>query len=97
MLQRLMSHFQQQTLLGVHLGRFPRKISKNSASKASTSVKNDPQRVVPDSAAATSGEPSSNDAHRSGGTSPTADRPSHRNCHNDSGPGFHPGSGIPGR
>ena len=37
-------------------------ISKNSASKASISLKNEPHRVVPASAAATSGEPSSNAA-----------------------------------
>ncbi len=70
-------------------------ISKNSASKASTSAKNEPHRVVPDNAAAASGEPSSNSDHRSGGTSPTDDRPSHRNRHNDSGPAMSPGKRHP--
>src|SRR6201987_1341857 len=70
------------SILAASLGE----ISKNSASNASMSVKNEPQRVVPDSAAATSGEPSSNPAHRSAGTSPTAEPPSHRNCQNASGP-----------
>jgi hypothetical protein len=61
-------------------------MSKNSASKASISLRNEPHRVVRDSAAATSGEPSSYGAHRSRGTSATADRLSERNCHNDPGP-----------
>src|SRR4051794_33728960 len=47
-------------------------ISKNSASKPAISLKNDPHLVVRDSTAAASGEPSSNGAHRSGGTSVTA-------------------------
>ena len=59
------------------------------------SLRNEPHRVVPDSAAATSGEPSSNDDHRSGGTSPTAERPSDRNCHNASGPPMSPGNRQP--
>ena len=70
MLQRLVRHLQQQTLLRIHLGGFPRQISKNSASKASISLRNEPHRVVRDSAAAPSGEPSSKDDHRSAGTSP---------------------------
>ena len=41
------------------------------------------------------GEPSSNGAHRSGGTSPTADRPSDRNCQNASGPTIPPGNRHP--
>ncbi len=40
------------------------------------SRRNEPHRVVPASAAAPSGEPSSNHAQRSAGTSPTAERPS---------------------
>src|SRR6201997_5549990 len=59
------------------------------------SAKNEPQRVVPDNAAATWGEPSSKGAHRSGGTSPTADRPSHRNCQKASGPYMSPGKRQP--
>src|SRR6476661_9265077 len=61
-------------------------ISKNSASKASTSLKHEPHRVVSAKAAATSGEPSSNGTHRSAGTSVIDERPSQRNCHNASGP-----------
>src|ERR1700694_2038000 len=70
-------------------------ISKNSAWKASMSLKNEPHRVVPAKAAATSGEPSSNGTHPSAGTSAIDERPSHRNCHNASGPHISPGKRHP--
>ena len=62
------------SILSASLGE----ISKNSASKASMSGRNEPHRVVRASAAATSGEPSSNGSHRSGGTSPIEQRRSHQ-------------------
>ena len=70
-------------------------ISKNSASKAPMSLRKEPQRVVPAIAASVSGEPSSNGAHRSAGTSCTAERPSQRNRHNSSGPEMSPGKRQP--
>ena len=60
------------------LGEMP----KNSASNTSISSRNEPHRVVWASAAATSGDPSSNGSHRSSGTCPIADRRSDMNCHN---------------
>src|SRR6202162_667997 len=72
-----------------------REISKNCASNASMSLRNEPHRVVWAGAAATSGEPSSNGSHRSGGTSAIEQRPSSRNCHSSSGPDIPPGNRHP--
>ena len=54
-----------------------------------------PTCVVRESAAAVSGEPSSNGCQRSGGTSPTEHCPSHRNCQSSSGPVMPPGNRQP--
>ena len=52
------------SMLSASLGE----ISKNSASNWSMSDRNEPQRVVPASAAPPSGDPLSNHSHRHGGT-----------------------------
>src|ERR1700676_1817063 len=70
-------------------------ISKNSASNASRSFRNEPHRVVRASVALTSGEPSSNGIQRSAGTSDIEERPSQRNCQNASGPWMSPGNRQP--
>ena len=79
------------SILSASLGE----ISKNSASKASMSGRNEPHRVVRANVAATSGEPVSNGCHRSGGTSPIVQPRSTTNCHNASGPDIPPGKRHP--
>ena len=84
-----------KALLRIHLGRLARHDLEKFRVEGVDVIQKRPHRVVRDSAAATSGEPSSKGAHRSGGTSATADRPSHRNCHNDSGLCISPGKRQP--
>ena len=81
-LQCLAGDLQDQALLGIDLGRFAGGMPKNSASNTSISSRHEPHRVVSASAAATSGDPSSNGIHRSRGTSPIADRRSDMKSHN---------------
>lgn len=80
---------------GVHLVGFAGEISKNSASKASMSGKNEPHRVVRASAAATSGGPPSKGCHRCGGTWLIEERRSQRKSHNASGHEIPPGKRHP--
>ncbi|SGQ47462.1 Uncharacterised protein [Mycobacterium tuberculosis] len=79
------------SILSASLGE----ISKNSASKASMSGKNEPNRVVRASAAATSGGPPSKGCHRCGGTWLIEERRSQRKSHNASGHEIPPGKRHP--
>ena len=94
-LQRFTSDLEQQPLLRIHRAASRGEMAKNSASKAARSGRNAPHLVVLASAAAVSGDPSSKASHRSGGTSPIADRLSDRSFHRDSGPSTSPGKRQP--